>query len=259
VSEVLSAAVSAGAVVGFSLGLIGGGGSILATPLLLYFVGGMQPHTAIGTGALAVSVTAFINLARYASRGAVRWCYAIVFAIVGTMGAFLGSTLGKYIEGQNLLFLFGFAMIGVGLAMSWPATESPLPERDLNAKSLLFAALVACFAGIASGFFGIGGGFLIVPGLIISTRMSMINAVGSSLLPVGCFGLATAMNYAVSGLVDWRMSAFFIVGGICGGFFGVSLADRLSSRRHALKGVFAGVIFVVAIYVIYRSGQAILR
>src|SRR3981189_2293072 len=84
----ISAALASGALVGFSLGLVGGGGSILATPLLLYVVGVTQPHIAIGTGALAVSVNAFANLTGHARAGNVRWQYAAIFAVVGTLGAF---------------------------------------------------------------------------------------------------------------------------------------------------------------------------
>lgn len=255
-SGILYPALGSGALVGFSLGLIGGGGSILATPLLLYAVGVAQPHIAIGTGALAVSATAFINLASYARSGVVRWRCAAVFAVVGTFGAFVGSSAGKLIDGNRLLFLFGLVMLAVGVMMLRPRSETAAPERDANLKTCLLTAVVAFFTGMASGFFGIGGGFLIVPGLLLTTRMPMINAVGSSLLAVGCFGLATAINYAFSGLVDWLVAGQFIAGGLVGGLFGIALASRLSRGKDTLKRVFAGVIFVVAAYVLYRSGHA---
>src|SRR3546814_14425637 len=96
------AALASGSLVGFALGLVGGGGSILATPLLLYAVGVQQPHIAIGTSALAVSVNAFANLACHAMAGNVRWCGAIVFAAVGTFGALAGSSLGQLVDGEPL-------------------------------------------------------------------------------------------------------------------------------------------------------------
>ena len=99
----IGTAVLSGGVVGFPLGLVGGGGSILATPLLLYLVG-MAPHVAIGTSALAVSANAFINLIGHARNGNVRWRCAIVFALIGTLGALAGSTVGKIIDGGHLLF-----------------------------------------------------------------------------------------------------------------------------------------------------------
>ena len=97
------ASIASGALVGFVLGLIGGGGSILATPLLLYVVGIAQPHVAIGTGALAVSVNAYANLIAHARRRNVCWRCAAVFALVGTLGAIGGSSLGKSLDGTLLL------------------------------------------------------------------------------------------------------------------------------------------------------------
>jgi uncharacterized membrane protein YfcA len=104
-------AIGCGSLVGFMLGLIGGGGSILATPLLLYVVGVGQPHVAIGTSALAVSANAFLNFAGHWRAGNVRWGNAIVFAAFGVLGAFGGSTLGKAFDGQRLLFLFAVIMV----------------------------------------------------------------------------------------------------------------------------------------------------
>src|ERR1700680_4419463 len=109
-------AVLCGALVGFTLGLIGGGGSIMATPLLLYVVG-LPPHVAIGTGALAVAVNAFANFAGHARAGNVRWRSAILFAVIGAAGAALGSLLGKTFDGRQLLFLFAILMSVVGVLM----------------------------------------------------------------------------------------------------------------------------------------------
>lgn len=258
-SGILVSALGSGALVGFSLGLIGGGGSILATPLLMYVVGVGQPHIAIGTGALAVAVNAFVSLAGHARAKNVRWRCAAVFAVVGTLGALIGSTIGKQVNGDKLLFLFGFVMLAVGALMLRPSRENAALERDPNTRTCLLTAGIALLTGMTSGFFGIGGGFLIVPGLLLATRMPMINAVGSSLLAVGCFGLATAINYALSGLVDWLIAAQFIAGGIVGGLLGTALANHLSRGKETLKRVFAVVIFAVAAYVLYRSGHAALN
>jgi uncharacterized membrane protein YfcA len=107
-----------------------------------------------------------------------------------------------------------------------------------------------------AGFFGVGGGFLIVPGLMLSAGMPMILAIGSSLLAVGSFGLTTAVNYAVSGLVAWLVAAEYIAGGVVGGWLGTHLAHRLATRRAALNRVFSGIVFVVAIYMLYRNALA---
>ncbi len=247
------AALGSGLLVGFSLSLVGGGGSILATPLLIYLVGVAPPHVAIGTSALAVSINAMAGLASHARAGHVRWPCALAFAAIGTIGALVGSSLGKLIDGDRLLLLFGLLMLLVGALMLRPRGAQIRPERpvDLATCSLTMAAALA--AGVLAGFFGIGGGFLIVPGLMLATGMPIINAVGSSLLAVASFGLATALSYAYSGLLDWRVAAEFVVGGVGGSILGIRLAQHLAGQKGLLNRVFAGMIFLVAAYVIYRS------
>ena len=109
-------------------------------------------------------------------------------------------------------------------------------------------AAVGLGVGVLAGFFGIGGGFLIVPGLVLATGMPMIAAVGTSLISVFRFGLTTAANYALSGLVVWSVAGLFVLGGLGGGVAGSHLAQRLSTRRNALNHVFAAIIVVVALY-----------
>ena len=247
------AAVGSGGLVGFLLGLLGGGGSIIATPLLLYVVGVAQPHIAIGTGALAVSVNAFANFASHATTGKIWWRCAFVFAAIGSVGAIAGSSLGKAMDGKHLLFLFGLLMIVIATLMLRGRKASETSEMSVDARMCLITTAVALASGLASGFFGIGGGFLIVPGLMVATGMPMISAVGSSLLAVSAFGLATAINYAVSGLVDWVLAAQFIGGGVVGGVAGMLLANRLEVYKSLLNRLFAVLIYAVAAYILYHS------
>ncbi|GGG20623.1 UPF0721 transmembrane protein [Rhizobium wenxiniae] len=246
-------AIGSGSLIGFVLGLIGGGGSILATPLLLYVVGIKDVHTAIGTGAIAVSVNAYLNLVSHAARGHVWWRCALIFTIAGTLGAYFGSSLGKLADGRSLLFTFGLLMMFVSLVMRPANTQADTTPRSLTPADYRKTTVVALLTGLCSGFFGIGGGFLIVPGLYFATRMPLINAVGSSLLAVGTFGLTTAVNYALSGLVDWHVAGNFIAGGIGGGVVGTLLATRLSKSRTALVQIFCWVILTVGLYILWRS------
>jgi hypothetical protein len=250
VTSVLSGAFS-----GFILGLIGGGGSVLATPLLLYVVGVGEPHVALGTGALAVSVNAYANFISHALRKNVVWRCALIFATVGTIGALAGSTLGKMMNGQALLFLFGIVMAIIAGLMLRPRRVTATGAPPIDLRRCIQAGLAALVTGAASGLFGIGGGFLIVPALILSTGMTTLNAVGTSLLAVGTFGLATAINYSLSGLVDWRIAGEFLAGGLAGGVAGTLLAARLGARKNVLSRIFAVVVFSVAGYVLYRSGR----
>lgn len=246
-------AVLSGAVVGLVLALIGGGGSILATPALLYVVGVSNPHMAIGTSAIAVSVNAFANFINHLRRGNVRWRCAMVFAGAGVVGASIGAALGKATDTRILLPLFAVLMIVVGIAML--RREQSDGDADVhlsreNAPRLIGFGLVA---GALSGFFGIGGGFLIVPGLIGATGMTMLQAIGSSLFSVGAFGATTAASYAFDNLIDWRIALLFIGGGLVGGAVGASFATRLSKQRGALQRLFAGVVFAVAAYMLWQT------
>lgn len=245
--------ILSGVGVGFSLGLIGGGGSVLAVPLLLYVVGVRDPHVAIGTSALAVALNAFANLAQHARAGTVKWPCAVTFAASGVVGALIGSTLGKMLNGEHLLALFALVMVAVAVSMLRGRSGAGDPDVHINPEIAPWLVAVGLGTGLLSGFFGIGGGFLIVPGLIFSSGMPILNAVGSSLFSVGAFGLTTAANYALSGLVDWRIAVLFLAGGVVGGFFGMRLAVKLADQRGLLVKLFAVVLFVVAIYMLYQS------
>ena len=245
-----------GGLVGFTLGLVGGGGSILAVPLMVYLVGVPSPHVAIGTSALAVAVNAATGLASHARAGTVKWRCGLMYAGAGIIGAFAGSTAGKAIDGHKLLFLFAIVMIVVGIVMLRGRKAVGIEGAACNRENAPKVLGFGLGTGVFSGFFGIGGGFLIVPGLVASTRMPMINAVGTSLVAVTAFGLTTAANYALSGLIDWPLAGVFIAGGVVGGVFGTIVARRLSGKG-TLTTVFAVLIFVVAAYMLWKSWAAL--
>ncbi len=251
------AAIFCGALSGFSLGLIGGGGSVLAVPMLIYLVGMSDPHMAIGTSALAVSLSAFVNLVPHARSGHVRWRMAGLFALAGVGGALVGSTLGKLLNGQKLLLLFALVMMLVAVLMVRRRTAGDDRATCQGSDCFLRVGGAGVTVGALAGFFGIGGGFLVVPGLILSTGMPIIEAVGSSLVSVGAFGLTTAGNYAASGLVDWMVAAEFIGGGVVGGWAGMRMAKRLAGSRKALNYVYAATVFSVGVYVMVRNLSAI--
>ena len=253
--QLLLAALSGG-VVGFSLGLVGGGGSILAVPLMVYLVGVTNPHIAIGTRALAVAANAATGLINHARQGTVRWRCGLMYAAAGVAGAYAGSTAGKAFDGQRLLFLFAIVMIVVGVVMLRRHREVGVESAECDRTNAPKVLSYGMGTGLFSGFFGIGGGFLIVPGLVASTSMPMINAVGTSLVAVTAFGLTTALNYAGSGLVDWTLAAVFIGGGTLGSLAGTRAANRLSTGGQ-LTTVFAALIFLVAAYMLWKSAGAI--
>jgi uncharacterized membrane protein YfcA len=249
---VISALASGGAI-GVILGLIGGGGSIVAVPLLVYVVGVRSPHMAIGTAAVAVALNAVAGLAGHARAGTVKWPCALVFAAAGAAGAAMGAEAGKAMDGTRLLGLFGGMMILVGLAMLRPRRSPEDPEvrlRRETAAHLLPRLIPAGLAvGALAGFFGIGGGFLILPALIFATGMPMRNAVGTSLVVVATLGLTTAASYALSGYIDWALVALLVVGGAAGSVAGIALGRRLVARRRVMEIGFAALVIAMGGYV----------
>jgi len=228
-----------GALIGLFLGMFGGGGTIIAVPLMVYLVGVPVPHIALGTSAFVVAVNAATSLASHARRGTVEWRYAALFSAAGSVGAYAGSTGGKMLDGDNLMALFALLMLIVGGFMlsrrRYSQMHRPPFTRRVVAKVLGYGAGV----GAVSGFFGIGGGFLIVPALIAATGMPILGAVASSLVAVTAFGLTTAINYSAAGLVDWPLAGAFICGGIFGGMAGAGIARRLSVRQELFTRMLA--------------------
>ena len=173
------------------------------------------------------------------------------------VGAAFGSTLGKRFDGQHLLTLFGVLMIVVAASMLRKRRNQGENFVPLNAASArrLAPRLIGygMGTGVLSGFFGIGGGFLIVPGLMAAADMPLIAAVGSSLVSVMAFGLTTAVNYSLSGFIDWRLVMLFVAGGFAGSLFGGQLATRLAPQKQTLSLVFAAIVATVGFYVALRG------
>lgn len=240
------AVLLSGALIGVLLGTFGGGGSILAAPLLLYVGGVADTHRALGTAAAAVALIAAFGLWRQARAGRVKWPCALVFGAAGLVGALLGARLALKVDGKVLLLAFAGAMALVGLSMLRTARGTGDAHVTLGSANALRLVPVGGAVGAASGFFGIGGGFLIVPGLMFAAGMTMLHASAASLLSVAVFGTATAATYAQAGLVDGRLVALLIVGGAAGSLIGVRAARLLGERQRAARIAFALAIVAVA-------------
>ena len=255
--ETLLLALMSGALIGLVLGLVGGGGSILAVPLIVHVVGTGSPHLAIGTAAIAVALNAAASLVGHWRAGTVKWRCAGVFALFGVIGAAIGAEIGKVIDGQALLALFGLLMIGVGLSMLRKRRVEPRADVRLtrdSARHLLPRLIpIGSGVGLMAGFFGIGGGFLIVPGLMLATAMPLANAIGTSLVAVTALGATTATSYALSGLVDWTLAGALVGGGIVGAGLGIALGNRLAAHKRAMEIGFAAVVVLVGMYVAWGA------
>lgn len=254
---VVLAALLSGAVVGLFLGTFGGGGSVLAAPLLLYAVGVDDPHLAIGTSAAAVAAIALFSLTGHWREGRVKWPCATVFAIAGFIGSLIGSTLALRVPGDWLLLAFAGAMAAIGLSMLRKPASDGDPDVHITPPLMLRIAPLGLAVGAAAGFFGIGGGFLIVPGLMLATGMTLANATASSLVSVTVFGAATAANYAAHGEVDLRLTGLLLAGGIVGGGLGILAARALAERTRLARSAFALLIVIVAVYVGWKAGTTL--
>jgi uncharacterized protein len=250
-------AILSGSIVGLILGIVGGGGSIIAVPLLLYIVGIPSAHAAIGTSAVAVAVSAFANLLTKLRQGLVKWPCVLVFSAAGLLGNFIGSSLALKIDGQHLLVAFGILMVVVGMVMLLRRDSEGDPDVKLTFKTarhmLPWLLGVGLSVGALSGFFGIGGGFLIVPGLMLATGMPIANAIATSLVAITIFGAATSANYAWSGLVEWNIATNFIAGGLVGGIVGTLMQSRLVGQKGLLNSIFACFVVAIGCFVIFKG------
>ena len=252
-ADQLLLALLSGALVSFLLGLFGGGGSMLALPLLVHVVAVRSPHIAIGISAASVAANALINLGLYARRHTVKWRCASVFSLSGLMGAAAGSALGKTVDGASLLTIFGVVMIAVGALMMRKRQSPEQPDVRLtlaSARKLAPPLIALGFAvGAASGFFGIGGGFLITPALMWATDMPIAMAIGTSLVAVSAFGATTAVSYAHSGMIDWPLTGLFVLGGAIGGLGAAWLMKKFEAHTRALRPLFAVLVMAAGVWV----------
>lgn len=249
--------VLSGGLVGLVLGLVGGGGSILAVPLLLYVVGMPSAHAALGTSAVAVALSALANLVGAMARGLVKWPCALVFTATGIVGSTLGAQLALSLPGARIIPLFGGLMLVVGIMMLLRKNAEGDPDVRLNLKTartmLPWLIGLGLTAGGLAGFFGIGGGFLIVPALMLATGMPITYAIATSLVSITAFGLVTAGNYALAGEVVWRTVGLFVLGGVAGGAIGQTTGARLSAHKSLLQMAFVVAVIAVGGYMILRG------
>ena len=243
-----------GALIGFSLGTVGGGGSILTVPILVYAIG--QPVQSATTTSLAiVGLSALIGMVGHLSAKRVDVKTGLIFGLVGIGGAFLGSWLNTLVPGKSLLIGFAFVMIFAAAAMLRRRT-SPLDLIDKiqdrsSVREWVKIGLSGTFVGLMTGFFGVGGGFVIVPALVLVLGLSMRVAVGTSLLIIAINSGFSLMAHLRFGGLDIWLVALFILGGIPGALGGARLAGRIPQQR--LSQAFAAMITMVAVYVLTRS------
>jgi uncharacterized membrane protein YfcA len=246
--------VALGVTIGLSLGLLGGGGSILTVPALVYLIG-LPAARATGTSLAIVGATALIGAARHHAAGRVDLRAALGFGSASMAGAVAGSLLGRGIAADLLLTLFALLMLAAAGAMLRPPRVAP-GEPPRGAWALARVAAVGGAVGVVTGFFGVGGGFLIVPALVLVLGLPMRRAVGTSLIVIALASAAGLVTHLGAGAIDLRVTLLFVAGGVIGIVAGTCWAGRLPETQ--LRRSFAALVVVLAAFLLVRNGPAIL-
>jgi len=251
-------AVGFGSLIGFSLGALGAGGSILTVPILVYAMG-VPVQGATGTSLAIVGLNAAVGALDYARRGRSLVRTGIVFGISGVLGAFAGVWLNHQLRGEIIMALFSLLMVVAAVSMlrrSAPVASARGFEERYRLSSWTRLLPIGLGVGFFTGFFGVGGGFLIVPALTILIGLPMHLAVGTSLIAVSLNALWAVIGNLRSGSLDPTLTLLFASGGAAGVLTGARLACRLPDRM--LRTVFALLIVGVAVYTFVRSAPSLI-
>lgn len=259
-----------GALVGFSLGLTGGGGAIFAVPLLVYGLG-VPAREAVGISLLTVGATSLVGFVQRARSRMVEFPTGLLFALAGMIGAPVGAVLADRIPEAVLLGSFAVLMLVIAVRMWRKAADSaaslpiimdenagPTCRRDpegklrLTSQCALLLSVIGLGAGVLSGLFGVGGGFIIVPALVMFSSMGIQRAIGTSLLVITLISASgTASHLLADKDLTLSTASLFTLGSIAGLFAGSGLAQRLGGPT--LQRVFAAAIVLVALFVMFRT------
>ena len=263
-----------GFVIGLCLGALGGGGSILAVPVLV-FVAGQTPSEATTTSLLVVGVASVVGAVGHWRHGRVRVGPGLAFGFLGIAGSLAGSALNRRLDGDVLLLAFA----GLILIAAWrivagcpsctrvgerdalrdttgPRADGGVTVRARPATSTRILKLVAAgtAVGFLTGLFGVGGGFVIVPALALVLRYPMPEAIGTSLVVIG---VNTAMAFAarLGGTIDWGTTLLFTAAATAGVGAGTRIADRIEPQT--MQRAFAALLLAVALYTGGRAATGI--
>lgn len=232
--------------IGLSLGLLGGGGSILTTPILIYALG-VEIKAAIATSLLVVGITSVSGVVQHAAAGNVEWRIGLIFGAAGMAGAFAGGLVTTWIPADALMVMFGAMMLATSLAMFRGRKEvAAAPPQPLwKVVSQGFAV------GAVAGLVGAGGGFLIVPALALLGGLPIKKAVGTSLLVIAMNSFAGFAGHVAHVSIDLRLAALVSTAAVVGSLAGSRLAGLM--RPETLRRGFAVFVLVMAVFVLYQQ------
>jgi uncharacterized membrane protein YfcA len=231
--------------IGVTMGLLGGGGSILTVPLLLY-VTGMEPKQAIVTSLFVVGVTGVAAVLQHARAGRVRWRTGLVFGLAGMVGAFGGGTLGSHLPGEVLVVAFAVVMLAAAVAMLRGRRARPAGHcEELRVGHVVLQGVAV---GAVAGMVGAGGGFLVVPALVLFGGLPMAVAVGTSLMVISMQCFAALAGYLSSVSLDWPLTLAVTAATVVGSLIGGQLVAHV--RPEALRRAFGWFVLVMGAVVL---------
>ena len=237
-----------GIAIGVLLGLVGGGGSILAVPVLVYVLG--QPvHAATTESLLVVGAAALVGAADHARVGNVRIKTALAFGLAGSAGAIGGSALNQLVGGT--IILLGFAALLLLAAWAMQRRRGFTAEPTRRPQAQLRATATGLLTGLLTGLFGVGGGFVIVPALVLLLGLPITLAVGTSLAIIALTSASALAAHLASGRIDCGIATAFAAAAIAGALFGRRLGGRLDQRR--LSTLFALLLVGVAVLLVVEN------
>jgi uncharacterized membrane protein YfcA len=250
---VLALGLALAALIGLTLGLLGGGGSILTVPVLVYVLG-FAAKPAIAMSLPVVGITSLVGASLHWRLGNVRVRTALAFGVLAMVGAFAGAKLAAFLTGAVQLALLAVVMLAAAASML-RGTPAPGSAADAGApppRALL--VLVARGVGVLTGLVGIGGGFLVVPALVLLARVPMREAVGTSLLVIAMNSASGFAGYLGTVQLDWGFLAGFTAAAVAGALVGAALAARVPQAT--LKRAFAVFLLAMGGFVLYRNRDA---
>jgi hypothetical protein len=241
--------------IGLSLGILGGGGSILTVPIFVYVMG-YSAKQAIAMSLVVVGATSLVGAFRHWRAGNVDVRAALVFGVLAMIGARLGAELSRIVPGIVQLSLLGVVMLVAAALMLRPRTDAKeMPTRRNVVFSVAATAGVGLGVGLLTGLIGTGGGFLFVPSLVLLARLPMKTAVGTSLFVIALSTAAGAFGYRGQAAVPWGVVALFTLIAIAGIFVGTRMLRYVSQQ--ALRRAFAYFLFGMSAFVLYQNRAVI--
>jgi len=241
-----------GAVIGVLLGLLGGGGSILAVPVLVYALG-LSVAQAIPVSLIVIAVASAVGALPKARANQVQWRLAGIFAAVGIPATFVGTAVGKHLPQHAIMIGFAVVMIAAGMRMlrdnGDAGTACKVGNEGINWRRCAPRSTPAgIVVGILTGLFGVGGGFLIIPALVLMLGVEMSIAVGTSLLIITANSAAAVFSHLHGAHIDWGITTAFVGTAIVGSLIAGHFGSKVDTSR--LQHWFAYLVFAVAAYVV---------